>query len=317
MRIQNLLVVVGLTAGLSMSPLLRGQTQTAPDAAKAGAPAAQSFDPHNLAGTWIGYNWGLLRGHGKGPGGVTNYGLVDQTIPEPPLTEWGKQHLLYKAITHEPLAGTHLPGWDRPGHICPNTEDPCFSADQYGVLANQVEGEYSGKDCESMSTPAIYDLPYLGQIEFIPTPDGKRIFQLFEYHREWRMFWMNREHPPDLDPTFEGDSTAHWEGDDLVVDTIGYNDKTMISHFIGHSKSDAFHLVEHFRLLDKDNLVIEMTFSDPKAWGDKSWPGFKKFYRRAPKEKFREYICSPRENQAFDNVVVAPENAAVKGMKGK
>jgi hypothetical protein len=167
MRIQNLFLVVGLTAALSISPLLHAQTQSAPEAAKPGAPSAQSFDPHNLTGTWIGYNWGLLRGQGKGPGGVTNYGLVDQTIPEPPLTDWGKQHLLYKAITHEPLAGTHLPGWDRPGHICPNTEDPCFSADQYGVLANQVEGEYSGKDCESMSTPAIYDLPYLGQIDLI------------------------------------------------------------------------------------------------------------------------------------------------------
>jgi hypothetical protein len=317
MRIRNLCFVVASIAALSISPRLQCQTQSAPEVAKPGTAAAQTFDPHNLTGTWIGYNWRTDTGQAKGPHGETNYGTFDQKIPEPPLTEWGKQHLLYKAITHEVMAGTHLPGWDRPGHICPNVEDPCFSADQNGVPANQLDGEYSGKDCEPMSTPAIYDLPYLGQIEFIPTPDGKRIFQLFEYHREWRTFWMDREHPKDIDPTYEGDSTAHWEGNDLVVDTVGYNDKTMLSHFIGHSKSDAFRLVEHFRLLDKDNMVIEMTYYDPKAWGDKSWPGFKKFYHRAPMKNFREYICSPRENQAFDNVVIAPESVAIKGMKGK
>jgi len=105
-------------------------------------------------------------------------------------------------------------------------------------------------------------------------------------------------------PDIRGGFHGHWEGNDLVVDTIGYNDKTMLSHFIGHSKSDAFRLVEHFRLLDKNNMVIEMTYYDPKL-GRQILAGVQEFYHRAPMENFREYICSPRENQAFDNVVIA------------
>ena len=109
MRIRNLYFVVASIAALSIPPRLYCQTQSAPASAKPGVAAAQAFDPHDLTGTWIGYNWRSDTGQAKGPHGETNYGTFDQKIPEPPLTEWGKQHLLYKAITHEVMAGTHLP----------------------------------------------------------------------------------------------------------------------------------------------------------------------------------------------------------------
>jgi hypothetical protein len=262
----------------------------------------------------MGYYWHAQVGPGKGPGGYMNFASFDQTIPEPPLTEWARQHLLYKSISHDALAGTHLPGWDRPGHICPSTQDPCYAKDQYGVPANDLDGEYPAKDCEPLSTPAMYDYPELGQMEFAPTKDGTRIYQFFEYHHEWRTFWLNRDPPTgdDLDPTFEGDSIAHWEGNTLVVDTIGYNGKTMVTQNVGHSKSDAFHLVERIRLLDHDHLVVELTYYDPKAWGDKSWPGFKKYYYRTTTKDAQEFICSPREYQRYEKTIIAPEDQSLK-----
>ena len=105
----------------------------------------------------------------------------------------------------------------------------------------------------------MYDYPRNGSMELIFTPEGDRVYQFFEYHREWRTFWMNREHPKDLDLTYEGDSTAHWDGNDLIVDTIGYNDKTMITQGVGHKKSDAFRLEERFHRVDRDHMVIDMT----------------------------------------------------------
>ena len=69
---------------------------------------------------------------------------------------------------------------------------------------------------------------------------AERIFQLFDYHREWRVWWLNREHPNDIELTYEGDSIARWDGNTLVVDTIGYNDKTMITQNIGHKKAMFF-----------------------------------------------------------------------------
>jgi len=318
MRIRYTVSIASLVTALVFSPLvLRAQNDAGN--AKPGASGDQSFDPHDLAGPWIGNFWHTQVGPGRGPGGLQDYASFDQRIPEPPLTDWAKKNLLYKSISHDSLEGTHTPGWDRPGHYCPSIQEPCFSADQNGVPANDLDGEYPAKDCEPLSAPAIYDYPQLGEMEFVPTADGSRMYQLFEYHHEWRTFWMNREHPKDvyLDPTCEGDSSAHWEGDILVVDTVGYNGKTMISQSIGHSKSTAFHLIERFHRVDRDNLEIEMTYADPKAWGDKVWPGFKKYYHKAVKEEFREFICSPREYRQYEKGVIAPEDESIKALKNK
>jgi len=318
MRIRYAVSIACLVVALVSSPFdLRAQNAGA--SAKPAASGDQSFDPHDLAGPWIGNFWHTQVGPGRGPGGLQDYASFDQRIPEPPLTDWAKKNLLYKSISHDSLEGTPTPGWDRPGHYCPSIQEPCYSADQNGVPANDLDGEYPAKDCEPLSAPAIYDYPQLGEMEFVLTSDGTRMYQLFEYHHEWRTFWMNREHPKDVyeDPTYEGDSSAHWEGNDLVVDTVGYNGKTMISQSIGHSKSTAFHLIERFHRVDRDNLEIDMTYADPKAWGDKVWPGFKKYYHKAVKEEFREFICSPREYQQYEKGVIAPEDESIKALKNK
>jgi hypothetical protein len=287
-----------IAAGIAMFfllPRLHAQTQSGANPSK---PAAvgdrtgdQKFDPHDLTGTWTGYS--------PRPG-IRNFASYDQKTPEPPLTDWAKQHLLVPAITHDALGGTPIPGKTGPGHVCPNNQDPCYSADPNGVPANAGTGEYPGKDCEPMSTPGEYDVPGLGSMEIFPTPDGTRMYQLFAYHREWRTWWLNRDHPRDLDPSFEGDSTAHWEGNTLVVDTIGYNGKTMLTQNVGHWKSDAFHLVERFTRVDHDHMQLDMTYYDPKAWGDKSWPGFHVYYKLTAKENFEEFICSPREYMEYN-----------------
>jgi hypothetical protein len=272
---------------------VRSQAQAASSANKA-VSVKQPFDPHDLSGTW--------RGDDPRPG-ARNFASFDQKIPEPPLTEWAKQHLLYKSISHDALDGKALPAKLRSGHICPDNQDPCYATDPNGVPTNDPNGEYPGKDCEPLAAPAIYDYPGLGSMELMTTREGDRIFQLFEYHREWRTWWLNREHPKDLDPTYEGDSTAHWDGDTLVVDTVGFNGKSMITQNVGHRKSDQFHLIERFHRVDHDHLVLDMTYSDPKAWGDKSWPGFRKYFKLVQKEDFQEFICSPREYQSYTSRV--------------
>jgi hypothetical protein len=279
---------------LVFSTFTRAQSQASAPT-KLSSTADQQFNARDLIdGTWRGDTTHAGRRNGFGDNIET---------PEPPLTEWAKQHLLYKSISHDALSGTHIPGWNRPGHVCPNNQDPCFSADINGVPTNDPKGEYPAKDCEPLSTPAMYDYVSFGSTEFFTTPDKSRIYMLVEYHREWRTFWLNRDHPKDLDPTYEGDSAAHFEGNDLVVDTIGYNGKTMVTQNVGHSKSDAFHLVERFRFLDRDHFVIDMTYYDPKAWGDKAWTGFHRYYHRVKNEDFLEFICSPREYMQYEQRV--------------
>jgi hypothetical protein len=270
-------------------PVLQAQSSSKPPL----ATSNQQFDPHDLTGTWTGEN----------RPGSDRWG---NPIPEPPLTEWAKQNLLYKeGISHDSISGTLVDPSKAPYPGAPDSAHLFYKADLYGVPANVIDGEYPGKDCEPLAPPAMFDYINLNlvTIEIFPTPDRSRIFELFEYHREWRTFWLNREHPKDLDPTYEGDSTARWEGDTLVVDTIGFNGKTMVMGVVGHRKSDAFRLEERYRRVDHDHLEIDMTYYDPKAWGDKSWPGFKRYLKLTAPEKFQEFICSPREYMEYDKRV--------------
>ncbi len=280
-------LVLASTVVLVCAPRLHAQSKPNPNVAQPVSGDGKKFDPHDLNGVWTG----------------KNSEAGDQSIPEPSLTDWAMKNLLYKSISHDSFDGTPTPAKFKPGHKCPDNNDPCYTKDQNGVPVNDPEGEYPAKDCEPLSTPALYDYPGLGSMEIIMLPDGTRIHQMFAYHREWRTWWFNREHPKDLDPTYEGDSTAHWEGNTLVVDTIGYNSRTMITQHVGHRKSEAFRLVERFTRTDYNHLRLDMTYYDPKAWGDKGWTGFYRNFTLMPKEYFEEFICSPREYMEYDSRV--------------
>ena len=300
MRKQFTASIIAMAIALVFEPFLPAFAQTAAQTApKPSATANLPFDPHDLSGDWTGEK------------SKRNNRWANKT-PEPPLTDWAKQNLLYKSLSHDSYSGTLRDPKITPNDAVPDDARSFFATDLYGVPVNDPNGMYPGKDCEPMSTPAMYDVPYLGLLTFFITPDA--IYELNNHHREWRIFWLNREHPKEMDPTFEGDSIAHWEGNTLVVDTIGYNGRTMVSGAVGHSKSDAFHMVERFTRTDHDTIQIDMTLSDPKAWGDKSWPGFHKYYHLVPIEKvhdlvyksdyFTEWICSPEDNKNFDKKVI-------------
>ena len=76
---------------------------------------------------------------------------------------------------------------------------------------------------------------------------------------------MGREHPKNFEPTWFGDSIGKWDGDTLVVDTIGFNGKTRLDT-VGHPHSDAMHLVERFQFTDPDHIAYEVTVDDPGAY---------------------------------------------------
>ena len=86
---------------------------------------------------------------------------------------------------------------------------------------------------------------------------------LFENQHTFRIIHMDgRSHPKDLDPTWFGDSIGHWEGDTLVVDTVGIDDRTWIDT-AGHEHSNQLHLVERFQKVDNDHIKWTVTYEDP------------------------------------------------------
>jgi hypothetical protein len=105
--------------------------------------------------------------------------------------------------------------------------------------------------------------------EIVQTP--QRIFIFHEGYHVWRTVWMDgREMPKDSDPLWMGYSIGHWDGDDLVVETADFNDKTWIDA-AGHPHSDAFKLTERFHRVDHDHMKVSFTIDDPKiytaSWG--------------------------------------------------
>ena len=281
---KNWTKVGAVVALLAFSPgLFAQQSGGAP------APAAKgsaSFNPHDLSGSWIGT--GRIYGD-------------NNSTPEPPLTDWAKQHLLLKSISHAGLNAV-VKGASSAGSLPSGAK----SVDENGVPSNVPEGHYPGEYCQPQGTPVAFNYINEYPVLFIMLPD--RIYQMFEYHREWRTIWLNRDHPKDLLPSYFGDSVGKWDGNTLVVDTTGYNGEAghrWISENVGHYMSDAFHLVERYHLTDATHLELEMTYYDPKAWGDKPWTGWKKSFALDSKtDSLQENVCDT--GRAYDSVIEHP-----------
>jgi len=93
------------------------------------------------------------------------------------------------------------------------------------------------------------------------------IVLLFEdlSHGMLRSIYLKRGHPAKFEADWLGDSVGRWEGDTLVVDTVGFNDRTWLNEE-GAQHSDALHLVERIRLLKGgEYLEYKMTAEDPKT----------------------------------------------------
>jgi len=93
---------------------------------------------------------------------------------------------------------------------------------------------------------------------------------LFEsYHSYRQIFIDGRPLPEQRDPAWFGYSVGTWEGDTLMVDTIGVNEKTWLDDG-GHPHSDALHIIERFRRPNFGHMEVRLTIDDPKAY-TKSW----------------------------------------------
>jgi hypothetical protein len=197
--------------------------------------------------------------------------LFRSQVPEPALTPWGKEHFFPGGITH----GSHI----------------------------TVSGGFPGQNCDPIGAPAQFSYLRFYPIENIQLPG--RIHQVFELHREWRDIWIDKEHPDDLNPTYMGHSVGKWEGNTLVVDTIGFNGKTWVTEDVPHPASKDFHLVERYTRTSYDTLKIEFVFTDPKFWGDKSWGGFTRILRKQ-NDQLQEWICVPEVDAEFNQKIMKP-----------
>jgi hypothetical protein len=138
----------------------------------------------------------------------------------------------------------------------------------------------------------MISVPYPMEILQMPS----RVVIIHEGPQVMRQIYMNRQHPKDLDPTYAGDSIGKWEGDTLVVDTIGFNDKTWLDGG-GLPHSEALHVVERIRRVDHDTLVDDITVEDPMAYTKPLTN--RQVYKLKPGWEIQEYVCEENNKYSY------------------
>jgi hypothetical protein len=133
--------------------------------------------------------------------------------------------------------------------------------------------------------------------QFVEFPDMQKIY-IFPTGgpRHFREIWMDgRAHPQNLRPTYHGHSIGHWEGDTLVVDSVGFNEK-MWFDAEGSPHTEQLHLVEKFTRVSQQRLKYEVTIDDPGAY-TQAWSSG--FYMNWSEGETFQFVCQDA-NMAYD-----------------
>jgi hypothetical protein len=251
MQNQFVISILALVALLASAPILFAQNAKQPESAK--APASASTP--DFSGVWQAPTVGQTSQTDNFPG-AKGRGF-SFSIEEPPMQPWAAEK--FKA-NHDPAIDPH-----EHGRIEMDPAMRCFPPGPTWLL----------------SQPRPF--------EIVQIPG--RVLMIFEWDHWIREIWTDgRGHPKgkDQDPTWMGHSIGKWDGDTLVVDTIGLNDKTWID-MAGHPHSDALHVVERIHRLNHDVLVDDLTFDDPKAY-TRTWTG-QQVFRLHPTWQVQEHIA--------------------------
>jgi hypothetical protein len=143
--------------------------------------------------------------------------------------------------------------------------------------------------------------------QFVHFPEQKQfiIFQTGGSH-SYRIIHMDgRQHPKDVKPSYYGHSIGHFEGDTLVVDTVGYNERMWISNLEGMPHSEKLHTIERFTRTDMNNMRYELIIDDPGAYTETWKTQFS--VRFTPGVESFEFVCQDG-NQAFELMVGSMES---------
>lgn len=160
--------------------------------------------------------------------------------------------------------------------------------------------------CKASGAARQFLTPY--GVEFVEMKDLGRlyIFDIGGPHTFRTIYMDGREHPADFVPTNYGHSVGHWEGNTLVVDTVGYNEDFWLDRR-GLPHTEQLHTIERFTRVNDMAIDYKITVDDPGAY-TASWEGG--FYLRwNPGQELFEYVCQ-QANYAHE-LMVGQESSSV------
>jgi hypothetical protein len=153
--------------------------------------------------------------------------------------------------------------------------------------------------CNPSGASRQFQTPY--GVEFVEMSAFQRIY-IFDIGgpHTWRTVYMDgRTHPRDLTPTHYGHSIGWWEGDTLVIDTVGYNERFWLDR-AGMPHTEHLRTLEKLTRTNADTIVYEITFDDLHTYTAKWTAKFD--LRWEPGTELFEYVCQ-QQNYAGDLMV--------------
>jgi len=174
------------------------------------------------------------------------------------------------------------PAAPAPGSL-PTTPTLKAGAEKFKVVREADDtGQYSS--CMPPGIPQSFFVPYYIQIVQAP----KAVVVAHEYLNLSRIIPTDgRTQAADPDPSWMGHPVGRWDGDTLVVDSIGFNDKTEIN---GYRHTESLHVVERFRRADFDTLQYEATIEDPNVFAE-PWVIRRTFPLLTEYDSLNEFVC--------------------------
>jgi hypothetical protein len=151
--------------------------------------------------------------------------------------------------------------------------------------------------CWPGGVPGFDVYAHVRPIYFLQTP--KEVTIIEESDMQVRHIYLSAPHPAHPALSWYGDSVGHYEGDELVVDTIGLNDKTFVDNY-RTPHTNQLHVVERFKLIDGGKMLqVSVTVDDPGAF-NMPWSAVQR-WRRREEGPIIELICAENHADYFGN----------------
>jgi hypothetical protein len=257
----------------------QGQAQQAPQAQQPPAPNPNSVQVGVPAG-----RGGAAAGRGGRGGGRA----AAPSKPAPRLAS-GRVQLNEKGVW---IGGGGVGG--RGGAEIP------YQAWTKGVAADRRVNELEPHTrCKASGFQRQFLTPYGAEIVEMPQIQRVFLFDIGGPHTFRTIYTDGRSHPNNLQPSYYGHSIGWWEGDTLVVDTVGYNEGFWIDRGVA-PHTNALHTVEKFTRNEFASMQYEVTIDDPGAY-TKPWGGMMNLRLESGTELF-EYVCQ-QQNYAHELMV--------------
>lgn len=207
----------------------------------------------------------------------------------------------YEEVTRWPdWSGVWSPGVSAASRTTPTP--PKLTPEAQALVDEFEAGKARGENLQTQAAncipngmPGIMRLPY--PIEFVYSPG--RVNILIETYSEIRRIYVDgRPLPEDPDPFFNGHSVGHWEGDTLVIETVGFNDLFWFD-FRGHPHSTQLKTIERYTRTKFGEMEVVTTIEDPGAYAKPFTVKYTHTLR--PGWELMEYICN-ENNQDVEHI---------------